>query len=361
MKFNSKKLFESKYLLDKRKSLSGISCNNLGGSYKKLLFSDFIDKVSWVEGGEGEKLLNEYKILELPKEYKQILANKKSKTNMIHKFDILIVGIKVVELHSILNSFGIDHNKVKENFIVCGNIKVYATKIFNKFDEEYTVAICILCEDTNVESSLNTAELLGKFEVKQCYLIGMAAGIQEKVALGDVVISKKVFYHEKGKQENGEFKNRIAYKESSHTSLSYFRVNDKDFSEFFCDKLKIIPGNEPLPSVKKNYVPCLIEGIISSGEKLLADSEYMKRIEDRDQQIKAVEMEGYGFALACNAKGIPWLIFRGISDMGTESDRGKEAEQSDNKDIWQYYATFSAAVAFQYFFSESVSLNEVKF
>ena len=46
-------------------------------------------------------------------------------------------------------------------------------------------------------------------------------------------------------------------------------------------------------------------------------------------------MEGSGFASACEEYGVPWLVFRGISDYG---DRDKPLFQQ-----WQTTAALSAA------------------
>lgn len=51
--------------------------------------------------------------------------------------------------------------------------------------------------------------------------------------------------------------------------------------------------------------------IVVSDELLLAD-EMAARYGDRD--ILAIEMESSGVASVCDARGIPWTVFRGISD-----------------------------------------------
>jgi hypothetical protein len=64
----------------------------------------------------------------------------------------------------------------------------------------------------------------------------------------------------------------------------------------------------------------------------------------------ALEMEGYGFALACeSARKTPWLVFRGIADFGMAGLRrltepGPDAEESRPKD-WQLTATLAAGSA----------------
>ena len=57
-----------------------------------------------------------------------------------------------------------------------------------------------------------------------------------------------------------------------------------------------------------------------------------------------IEMEGAGFAAACSALRIPWLVVRGIADYG-DQDVSIAADGSEVKrgKSWQFPSTYVAA------------------
>ena len=82
------------------------------------------------------------------------------------------------------------------------------------------------------------------------------------------------------------------------------------------------------------------KGLIYSGEKLLADGDYAKKLSDEnqiDKEAVGIEMEGYGFAYACRPRKVDWLIFRGISDFAGSEKRSKL------NDDFQIIAAYTAA------------------
>jgi nucleoside phosphorylase len=73
--------------------------------------------------------------------------------------------------------------------------------------------------------------------------------------------------------------------------------------------------------------------VILAGGKLLEDGSLPRRADEAHARIMAAEMDGAGFAAACEQQRRPWVVVRGIADYG-EPDRRKH---------WQYPATFVAA------------------
>ena len=80
----------------------------------------------------------------------------------------------------------------------------------------------------------------------------------------------------------------------------------------------------------------------SVGEKVLRDGVLLNKLADRfDRSICAADQESYGFAEA--ARGVPWLILRGISDYGDPEVR----------DDWKFAATAMAALCLRDFLQTS--------
>jgi hypothetical protein len=92
------------------------------------------------------------------------------------------------------------------------------------------------------------------------------------------------------------------------------------------DKLRPNDVPDPFePSFKASSVN------LAAGEKVLEAGQLEEMAKRYDEDLRLVDMEGYGFA---RAVGPRWAIFRGIADYGTPS-RDKN---------WQTYATVAAAV-----------------
>jgi nucleoside phosphorylase len=78
--------------------------------------------------------------------------------------------------------------------------------------------------------------------------------------------------------------------------------------------------------------------VIASGELVLRDGELLEEMARRHQErIRAVDQESYAFASA--VRGIPWAIFRGISDVA----------DADQDDRWKYVAASFAAISLRDF------------
>jgi len=79
------------------------------------------------------------------------------------------------------------------------------------------------------------------------------------------------------------------------------------------------------------------QGVIASGEKVIADAAVRDQIASGHRNILALEMEGYGFSRAIwqSSKQVRHLVIRGICDDGSPA----------KDDRWHEYAA-SAAAAF---------------
>ena len=101
-----------------------------------------------------------------------------------------------------------------------------------------------------------------------------------------------------------------------------------------------IPASKQPTSIPEGFRPSLVSenATIATGERVLRDGEYLAELRNRfDNTICAADQESYGFANA--ARGLPWLIFRGISDYG----------DTVPADDWKYTASGMAALCLRDF------------
>jgi nucleoside phosphorylase len=177
----------------------------------------------------------------------------------------------------------------------------------------------------NIDMALATEKAIQYFKPHIVILLGIAGGVKD-VKIGDVLIPKKVYGYESGKEDADGFKARPVVESLSGELLARAqalsrrsdwkkRLNDEnvDFKVFF--------------------------GPIAAGDKLIAntDNPTYKRLKQHFNDTLAVDMEAIGFAAALQEhRHIHGMIIRGISDLC----EGKSITDQQN---WQFIAAQRAA------------------
>lgn len=334
--------------------------SNGSEAFKMLIYCDYRYKSNWLN--YSEKILENEKIgqIFLPPFIKTVNESIPMTQMYDLNYDILIVTIKPVELEATLNAFGLESDN--EELFIYNELAFYHAKIESSKGEIYSIIITMLGEDTSVKAAQRTTEVLNYLNVNYCYLVGMAAGVKEKTQLGDVILGSSVWYYERAKLEDGKELPRPEVIQASDKSYLRHRFKSSRFSKLFEDALQLKDADEKIPTcISCNWIPTFDFGVIMSGEKLLADSEKIATLRGLHQETKAFEMEGYGFSEACSQKHIPFFVIRGISDFGDSDTRGKQQELSDEKDIWQFTATLSAATVLREFITYTHRKVDVTF
>ncbi|MBN8425644.1 hypothetical protein JF531_14070 [Microbacterium esteraromaticum] len=83
----------------------------------------------------------------------------------------------------------------------------------------------------------------------------------------------------------------------------------------------------------EKWKPRVVRGDILAGGSLVEDGSLPTFALEHSDKVRAVEMKEAGFAADGLETGIPWLVVRGIADVGEE---GRDK-------TWQFGATFIAA------------------
>ena len=146
-----------------------------------------------------------------------------------------------------------------------------------------------------VNAGITTSILIENFNVTSVINIGVAGG-QKGVSHKDVVISKEVLYHD--------------------VNVTYF--SDKPHGQ--------IPGSEPLFYADKSLLKkttTIMEklninfkiGKIASGDQFVTKLDSIKEVNALYNDIYAIEMEAAAIAHTCTIYGIPFIIYRSISDV----------------------------------------------
>ncbi len=156
----------------------------------------------------------------------------------------------------------------------------------------------------NVDMALATEKAIQSFKPQIALLIGIAGGVKD-VNIGDLLIAKKVYGYESGKEDVDGYKSRPAVESFSAELLARAQA----LSRLDDWKKRTTDG---APDAKVFIAP------IAAGDKVVAgiDNPSFKRLKTHYNDTLGLEMEAIGFATAAQAhRDVHALVIRGISDL----------------------------------------------
>lgn len=242
------------------------------------------------------------------------MANKRKKVDIG-----IITALPDIELPALLKVFNIDpHAKEDESL---ENYRYWFSTINPlKAKKDLSVVITSIGTSGNISSYAATNALIQNFNPDLLLFVGIAAGLEEKVDLVDVVISEKIIGYEPGRLTPNGVEHRPQYEHPPQHILQDVRFFtqqvDKNLWFDLFNKLQKTLSSDQLPSDTTTLTPRMHLASIASGEKLFANGSLTVIRKKYDEGIRAGEMEGLGFSMASDKYKIPWIIIRGISDFG---------------------------------------------
>ena len=178
----------------------------------------------------------------------------------------------------------------------------------------YRLVVAMVPRMGNLDAALLTADMIRAWKPRHVLVVGIAGGtVPGSQHLGDVVVSDNVVYYEQAKLKPGSIELRPVGSQSD--PLLFDRA--RNFMGNWHDAIQISPPNS---------VPCVPSvqfGPIASGEKVIADTTFLRSLLALNRRILAVEMEAAGVAQA-TLKAVThtgFLVVRGICDFADSSKK----------------------------------------
>jgi nucleoside phosphorylase len=234
--------------------------------------------------------------------------------------DVLVLTALPIELNAARMAFGIDEETPAAKTDI-GQNHWRAQMLTNKG----TLATCTIATfgtAGNVDAAAITATLLMEFKPKLVIMMGIAAGMRGKTALGDVFIADRVVAYEGAALLEGG---------KTETRPEIYRPNfsvQQDIANYLASAKHVTARIDSARALQRLVFPETSEAgevsrcsmpqsaTISSGEKLLRDPEKFRQLRDLHGKSEIAEMEAAGIFAACTQHSVPSLIVRGISDFG---------------------------------------------
>lgn len=237
-----------------------------------------------------------------------------------YDYDVgLVVALPDPELSAILETESI---WTPRNHATTSNT-YYETSIRDSEGNKLRIIAASCPQMGNVASCSLTSEMILLHRPKLMFLLGICGGADKtSQSLQDIVISDEVILHDSGKIKE---KDSIIYLHPDPKSLQISpALKSAIQNPLFTNNVK--------QALKKRFglstpqdIHCHI-GPIASGSCVIAAERAMASIKERIRKLQAVEMEGYGFAYACEYAAAPkpeWLIIKGICDFA-DANKGNE-------------------------------------
>lgn len=195
---------------------------------------------------------------------------------------------------------------------------------------ELTVVAISAPEMGNAGAAVATSKALTLFRPKACVLLGICAGIGAQV--GDLAIAEFALHYESGKYKEGDggecvFEPAPRYQSASPRLLEAIKRYNIDRAADILALPAAWPGNRPQNG------PFVHVGPVAAGAAVVENTEMVKSLKFRDRKLVALEMESYGFYLACKHALSPapeFVMVKAVCDMACPP----------KKDEYQKYAAF---------------------
>lgn len=196
--------------------------------------------------------------------------------------------------------------------------------------------VVVLARVGKVAASATCTTLIQTFGVTRLIFTGLAGATDENLRIGDVVIATTLCQHDFNAEP------LFPRYEIPFLGKQFFDV-DSQLKQALHGAVERFVGNDGEWNLGKMLKPELIstfglesmqiyEGLIISGDQFISSNEAVRDLQQRFPQSLCTEMEGAAAAQVCYEHGIPFAVFRVISDKA-------------NHNAWQDFSLFLDNVA----------------
>lgn len=223
----------------------------------------------------------------------------------------------------------------------------YQTTITHKNGKTLTlVAVC--CHGMGMaNASAITMKVCLKFSPKYLFMVGIAAGIKDKVKLGDILIADICWDWGNGKQtlKDGKPFFLAAPKQESLNEHLRIKLRTLVTQRTYLDEIY----NDWPSSLRPEHVLKAHIGPVATGAVVLEDPNIVQIIKECNRETIGIEMEAYGVMLASKISSIAPPITVIIKSVCDYADPSKD-------DSYQGYAAYTST---KYAFK--IMINELEF
>lgn len=220
----------------------------------------------------------------------------------------LFLSLNQPKFIGIMGAMDIELEFIKQEMSV-ERTDTIADRIFTRGELSGLPCICVKVGVGKVNAALTADLLIREFNVDAIIFTGVAGGVNPQLNIGDIVISKRVLYHDFGQIASDTFLPWDTLGFSADSFLIDITVQAAGILTF-----------EPVPvkiCKETGHLPDVIVGNIVTGDQFIS-SESKRRWLEETFRAECVEMEGAAVAQVCRIHNVPFVIIRSLSDLANE-------------------------------------------
>jgi adenosylhomocysteine nucleosidase len=189
--------------------------------------------------------------------------------------------------------------------------------------------VAVLSRIGKVAAATTATLLIERFGVKRIVFTGVAGGLGQGVAVGDIVVAQSFMQHDL------DVSPIFPRYEVPLYSISRF-LTDTSLSECLLTAARLVADEPALVTARADVTggasasrgpglrfglgpPQVHHGLIVSGDRFVSSSFEASALQQALPEALAVEMEGAAFAQVCHDYGVPFAAVRTISDRADDA------------------------------------------
>lgn len=176
--------------------------------------------------------------------------------------------------------------------------------------------VLVLARIGKVAAATTAALLATRQGAAALVFTGVAGGLHDDTAIGDVVLGQSLMQHDL------DVSPLFPPHEVPYTGLARFPGDPGLLAGLEAAARRVLAreaGQAPAPGLR---APRLHRGLVISGDRFIASAEAGRQLRERHPEALAVEMEGAAVAQVCHDLGLPQAVLRSLSDRADDAAHG---------------------------------------
>lgn len=174
--------------------------------------------------------------------------------------------------------------------------------------------VVVLARIGKVAAAATTVTLIREFNVHAVVFTGLAGGIGQNVAVGDVVVAQSLLQHDMDASPLfARYEIPLLSRSQFDADAALTGLLVESAEEYISHSLPSDISAAARDTFALN-APTIHQGLIISGDRFINDARHVKALQETLPAALCVEMEGAAVAQVCHEYDVPFAVMRTISD-----------------------------------------------
>lgn len=183
-----------------------------------------------------------------------------------------------------------------------------------------TPCVIALSRIGKVAAAATASIVIQEFQASRVIFTGLAGGLHEDVAVGDVVVASGLMQHDM------DARPLFGRHEIPLLGRERFDADPVLSGRLLESAGQFVRGHAGLPAEQGARLPRVHHGLIATGDVFVNSNDYAHQLRQRLPDALCLEMEGGAMAQVCYEFGVPFAVLRVISD---QADHAAKADFTD--------------------------------